>query len=175
MAYNPAMYQTYGNMYSGNAYGQAYVPAPQPMQQSMAAPPVSAQGNPVGILWVDGEIGAKAYQMPAGWPVNTPLPLWDTNDTIIYLKSTNQMGMPNPIQKIYYKMEELTPKHTGQDIGLLGSGETEKDPHPDMTQYVRKDELERMKDEIVRSIQENVASGTAGAGGAARKNAKGDV
>ena len=87
----------------------------------------------------------------SGWtvPVNAPMPLWDTNDTIIYLKSTNQMGMPNPIQKVRYTMEEqpkMAPAMSGQ--AALPSGES----HPDMSQYVRKDELEQMKEELKAAI-----------------------
>ena len=138
--------------YPQNSYQQQYQ-AGQPngymgmgqANNSYAAP----QQQPVGIVWVDGEVGAKAYQLPAGWPVNAPMPLWDTNDTIIYLKSTNQMGMPNPIQKVRYTMEEqpkMAPAMSGQ--AALPSGEN----HPDMSQYVRKDELEQMKEELKAAI-----------------------
>lgn len=65
-----------------------------------------------GLIWVDGEAGAKAYQLPAGWPANTPIALWDTNDTVIYLKSHNQ-GMPNPLQKARYQLEEYVPRQSG--------------------------------------------------------------
>lgn len=139
MAYNPAMYQAYGNMY-GNAYGNqsGYM---QPMQNPGQQQMMSNQNAQTGIIWVDGEIGAKAYQMPPGWPVNTPLPLWDTNDTIIYLKSTNQLGMPNPIQKISYRMDEA--KTSGQE--RLESGD----------EYVKKSDLERIKEEMIKAVQES--------------------
>lgn len=68
--------------------------------------------QPQGLIWVDGEAAAKSYQMPTGWPANTPLALWDTNDTIIYLKSTNAMGMPNPLQIAEYQLREMVPKHS---------------------------------------------------------------
>ena len=93
----------------------AYLPAPytptwNPMTQQVAQ-------QPQGLIWVDGEAAAKAYQMPTGWPANTPLALWDTNDTIIYLKSTNQMGMPNPLQIAEYQLRELVPKRSGAAAG----------------------------------------------------------
>lgn len=146
MAYNnPAMY--YGNMY-GNAYGNqsGYM---QPVQ-NQTPQQMSNQAAQTGIIWVDGEIGAKAYQMPPGWPANTPLPMWDTNDTIIYLKSTNQLGMPNPLQKIHYTMEETSAKHSG--LERLGSG--------DMSEYVKKSDLDRVRDEMIKAIQDaQTASG----------------
>jgi len=188
MAYNPAMYQTYGSMY-GNSYGQypqgqaSMTPAPAPVQNY--AP---AQTMPVGMIWVDGEVGAKAQQMPAGWPVNTPLPLWDTNDTIIYLKSTNQMGMPNPLQKLKYTMEENIPKYAGnvQNRPALMSGDSagEEKPEHDMSDYVRKEDLrsegfaklediERMKRDLMESIS-SIGTGAQGTGNTAKRTVKGE-
>ena len=143
----------YGQNWGYGGVGQQMYPN----YQSMAAQPQMSYAQPAqmantqGINWVDGEVGAKAYQMPTGWPVNTPIPLWDTNDTIIYLKSTNQLGMPNPLQKIHYKMEENTPKYMGQSQAMLASGEPAA-PARDMSEYVRKDELDRMKQELMESI-----------------------
>lgn len=150
MAYNnfPA-YSPYP-AYPSNSYQQQYSQAG--MQQAQY--PQMSQGlpsqQPVGIVWVDGEVGAKAYQLPTGWPVNAPMPLWDTNDTIIYLKSTNQMGMPNPIQKVRYTMDEQArsaPAMQSSQAALpSGAG------GQDMTQYVRRDELETMKEELKAAI-----------------------
>lgn len=134
-------------MYSANTY-QNYQ---QPQMQYAQAGGMSYQNqqSPVGIVWVDGEVGAKAYQLPANWPVNAPMPLWDTNDTIIYLKSTNQMGMPNPLQKVHYTMEEAprTPVmgQSGQTQPALPAGEHTAQ---DMSHYATKDDLEQMKEEL---------------------------
>ena len=147
MAYNPNMYNTYGQMY-GNSYGQQMYPQSMQVMQPQSygqAPTVKGE-----IEWVDGEVGAKAYQVPAG--MTKPVALWDTNDTVIYLKSVNQYGIPNPIQKIHYRMEEMVPKCMGQDQAKLESGDTAQTQH-DMSQYVRKDELEAMKDELKEAIE----------------------
>lgn len=145
MAYNNFQ-SGYGYpMYSANNYS-AY----PSMQTQYAQPTASyqAQQQPVGIIWVDGEVGAKAYQLPANWPVNAPMPLWDTNDTVIYLKSTNQMGMPNPLQKIHYTMEEVkvTPM-----VGNSGNTQPAL-PAPDMSNYVTKDDLNRIKEELKEAM-----------------------
>lgn len=142
MTYNPfPSYNAY-QPYQANTYQPQYA-----VQQSNA---VTQQ--PVGMVWVDGEVGAKAYQLPANWPMNTPMPLWDTNDQMIYLKSINAMGMPNPIQKLRYKMEEApgtVPAMTGQAALPAGTAPAQAD----MSDYVRRDELERMKDELKAAIE----------------------
>lgn len=166
MAYNPNMYNTYGQMY-GNSYGQQMYPQSMQVMQPQSygqAPAVKGE-----IEWVDGEVGAKAYQIPAG--MTKPVALWDTNDTVIYLKSVNQYGIPNPIQKIHYRMEEMVPKYMGKDQAKLESGDAQPETKPDMTGYVRKDELDAMKEELkeaIRSMQSAEAKG-------ARSNAKSAV
>lgn len=166
MAYNPNMYNTYGQMY-GNSYGQQMYPqSMQGMQPQSYGQVPAVKGE---IEWVDGEVGAKAYQVPAG--MTKPVALWDTNDTVIYLKSVNQYGIPNPIQKIHYRMEEMVPKYMGQDQAKLESGDAQPETKPDMTGYVRKDELDAMKEELkeaIRSMQSTEAKG-------ARSNAKSAV
>jgi len=147
MAYNPNMYNTYGQMY-GNSYGQSMYPQQLPQMQ----PQNYGQAMPIEgeIKWVDGEIGAKAHQIPAG--TTKPVALWDTNDTVIYLKSMNQYGIPNPLQKIHYRMEEMVPKYMGQDQQKLESGDTAPEAKQDMKEYIRRDELESMKDELMNAI-----------------------
>lgn len=108
----------------------------QPGQMMQSYQPQQSQG----LIWVDGEVGAKAFQMPAGWPANTPIALWDTNDTVIYLKSINQMGMPNPLQKAHYQLEERR--------GISGAGEERgKAWDEEMKEEIRKirEEIEKLK------------------------------
>lgn len=151
----PVPYQNNWN-YSGTVGQQMY---PQYPAQSMAAQPMqqmSTGQSGHGLIWVDGEVGAKAYQMPAGWPSGQPIALWDTNDTVIYLKSTNPMGMPNPLQKAHYKLENYV------SASPVKSGDAEPAEMPDLTQYVRKDDMERMKQELLETINGLSISGTAG-------------
>ena len=131
--------------YMPNLYGQQ--PYIQPMnmpipQQSYSPSPQQQSQSAQGIIWVDGEVGAKAFQMPQGWPAGTPIPLWDTNDTVIYLKSINQMGMPNPLSKIHYTLEE------NKNQSVLPSGQMSGAPAPDMQNYVTKSDFEQMKNEL---------------------------
>ena len=163
--YNP--YNLYPVSYA-NQMGYSAVPNmmqnQMPVQQSFAPPQASAPQQR-GIEWVEGEIGAKAYQIPQGWPANTPIPLWDSTDTVIYLKSVNQMGVPNPMQKLHYTMENQETQtlmsgnqetHTGN--GLSGTEQ------PDMSKFVTKDDLDSLREEI-RSLKQSPAmSGTNNSG-----------
>ena len=142
--YNP--YNFYPASYNG--VGQAsfapYVQQPM-MQQSTSTQYKSME-------WVEGEVGAKAFQMPQGWPANQPIPLWDSTDTVIYLKSWSPMGMPNPLQRAHYTLDGM--KSGEKREGFSG------DEKPDMSQYVRKEDLERMKQDLIDTIGQMNTSGT---------------
>ena len=101
----------------------------------------SYTSNIKSMEWVDGEVGAKAFQMPQGWPAETPIVLWDNAEKKIYLKSWNQMGMPNPIQELDYEIKERTnPALLPNNI----SGDT--------NQYVTKEDLKQLKEELRNMI-----------------------
>lgn len=127
--YNP--YNFYPASYMQNMYPNMNYPNYPIPQQSGAA-----QAGPRMMEWVEGEVGAKAYQMPQGWPANSPIPLWDSTDTVIWLKSWGPMGIPNPMQKLRYEMPE------GQ------SGAAEPPKLPDMSQYVTKQDLDSFREEL---------------------------
>jgi hypothetical protein len=138
----PVPYQN--NWGYSNVGQQMYPQYQQSMGMQQQPAQQQAQVSTMGLKWVDGEVGAKAFQMPAGWPANTPIDLWDTNDTVIYLKSINPMGMPNPLQKARYTLE-------GGNTGEKREGYS-GDTKPDMSEYVRKDDMERMKQELMDAI-----------------------
>ena len=161
MANYPVPYQPTWN-YSGIGQ-QMYPQYNAQMNTPQTAVSGSAQVIEQGIRWVDGEVGAKAFQMPAGWPANTPIALWDTNDTVIYLKSINPMGMPNPLQKAHYTLENV--QSGEKDKGYSGNTE----PKHDMSQYVTKEDLDRLKSDLIDTIgQMQTSTGV-------RKPAKGDA
>jgi len=114
------------------AYVNPYLP--QSYQQPMQSYQTPMNPTfPGGIIGVDGESAARAYQMPPGIPPGVPIALWDTNGNNIYLKSLNPMGMPNPIQKLTYTREE-PPAPAGQD-------------------YVTRADLEKLKKEILEGVK----------------------
>ncbi|MBR1445460.1 MAG: hypothetical protein IJ586_00025 [Alloprevotella sp.] len=67
MAYNPSIYSPYG-------WGQQ-ITAPQPIN---------------GLVSVTGMEGARAYQLPP----NSSMPLFDANEDIMYVKTTDGAGFP---------------------------------------------------------------------------------
>lgn len=136
--YNP--YMMSGNYASPNwAPAQPIPVATPPMQQSYAAPQA-----PKAMEWVQGEVGAQAFQMPPGWPANQPIPLWDSTDMIIWMKSWNPMGVPNPMQKLTYEMPET------QNQALLSGSTGTSNDNKEM-----KSELDAMREEI-RGLKEAI-------------------
>jgi len=106
MAYNPYPYGGYplqgyqiGVPSIPGAYSQA-VPDQlaqlrqnQQIQNVQTVPvpqTVSVQAES-GIIWVQGEAGAKAYLVAPGSTVQ----LWDSENPVIYLKSADMSGMPS--------------------------------------------------------------------------------
>lgn len=63
--------------------------------------PQTPQQNNTSIIWVQGEAGAKSYMMAP----NTTLSLWDSEDQKIYLKTTDQNGVPS-MKTLKYEIVE---------------------------------------------------------------------
>ena len=72
MAYNPSLY---------NPYGQ---PQPYSWSQPTWQQPIN------GLVSVTGMEGAKAYQLPP----NSSMPLFDQDNDVLYLKTTDSAGYP---------------------------------------------------------------------------------
>lgn len=58
-------------------------------QQNYQQP--TPQQNQGGVIWVQGEAGAKSYLVAPGCTVQ----LWDSEEKVIYLKSADASGMPS--------------------------------------------------------------------------------
>jgi len=117
-AYNyfPMGYQQY--QYAQPQFQQPVQPVQQPSQSS---------NGTTGIIWVQGEAGAKSYLVAP----NTTVQLWDSESQTIYLKSADASGMPS-IKTLDYTIRELSnPSITVSQV--------EK---PDLSNYVTKEELE---------------------------------
>ena len=115
----------------------AYYNYYQQYPYNLYQPNQSYSSNIKSMEWVDGEVGAKAFQMPQGWPAETPIVLWDNSEKKIYLKSWNQMGMPNPMQELDYEIKERT------NPALLPSNIS-----GDTNQYVTKEDFNQFKEEL---------------------------
>lgn len=71
-------------------YQQMYYPNQQMIQQPQVQQPQQNQQSN-GIIWVQGEAGAKSYLVAP----NTTIQLWDSENQVIYLKSADASGMPS--------------------------------------------------------------------------------
>lgn len=117
-----------------NVFPVGYQPAqmyyPQ-MQQTQQAQQVQQPQQSNGIIWVQGEAGAKSYLVAP----NTTVQLWDSESQAIYLKSADASGMPS-IKILDYTIRDAVPQHqaplsnqvdyaTKEDVGTL-QGELNK-------------------------------------------------
>lgn len=84
---------------------QYQMPVPPQNQQ-----PVNQQQSNSGIIWVQGEEGAKAYMVAAG---NSVL-LMDSENSAFYIKSTDASGMPMPL-RIFDYTERTAQSKTPQE------------------------------------------------------------
>lgn len=110
------------------AYNNYYPVSYQPVQYPYTQQNFNQPSTPVssGIIWVQGEAGAKAYPVAAGQSVL----LMDSESENFYIKSTDVSGMPLPLKVYSYKQaSESKPKHAESDF--------------DPSLYVTKDELEK--------------------------------
>ena len=72
-----------------NYYPFQYYPQQAQMQGAQMSLPNQPQQT--GIIWVQGEAGAKSYLVAP----NTTVQLWDSERQVIYLKSADTSGMPS--------------------------------------------------------------------------------
>lgn len=84
----------------------AYNPFPigyQPYYQANYQPVQNQpQNQNTGIIWVQGEAGAKSYLIAP----NTTVQLWDSESQTIFLKSADASGMPS-MKVLDYTIREV--------------------------------------------------------------------
>ena len=98
MAYYAPFYRpTYYDPVQQNPMGQFNQQFQQPTTPP-ATQPMAQQGNS-GLIWVQGEAGAKSYIVAPG---NTVM-LMDSEGERFYLKSADASGMPMPLRIFDYK------------------------------------------------------------------------
>ena len=119
MAYNNGFPVTYQQMYP--QYN--YVPQQQIPQQ------VQQPANDSGILWVQGEAGAKSWAVASGRSVM----LMDSESNTFYIKSSDASGMPMPL-RIFDYTERTTQQPQAQVI---------QHHDIDTSKFVTWDELEK--------------------------------
>lgn len=112
------------------AYNNGFPATYQPMyyQPQYQQPTVQQPNN--GVIWVQGEAGAKSYLVA---PNNT-VQLWDSESQTIYLKSADASGMPT------MKVLDYTIRESASTPSPAASS-----PSP---QYATKEDLDALKGQI---------------------------
>ena len=95
-------------------------------------PTVSNTVN-IGITWVQGESGARAYSVAPG---NTIL-LMDSEDSVFYIKSTDSSGIPQPLRICDYTERVTAPA-------------TEETPNANYVSREEFDELKKLIDDLTK-------------------------
>jgi hypothetical protein len=104
MAWNNPYYPQGGAMPDQlTAYKQPYQPTYTPPQNPMMQAAQSMMQPQSPMQWVQGEMAAKAWSVPPGGSAV----LWDSEAPLIYIKSADQMGMP---QMRVLRWEEYRPE-----------------------------------------------------------------
>ncbi len=107
--------------------------APSPIVPQNPAPTPSAmQNGNGGLIWVQGEAGAKSYLVAPG----TNIMLMDSEAQVFYIKSADASGMPLPLRVFDYT-ERVAP--TPQAANPAAQGANSFDP----SNYITRDEFER--------------------------------
>ena len=83
--------------YQQQMYPQYFTP--QVIQQQQPQQVVQQPTNDSGILWVQGEAGAKSWAVAPGKSVM----LMDSEASTFYIKSSDTSGMPMPLRIFDYK------------------------------------------------------------------------
>lgn len=136
MAYNNAFPATYQPL----NYQQQPIVQPQIQQPQIAQTqaPQTSQNSP--MIWVQGETGAKSYLLAP----NTTLPLWDSENQTIYLKSADASGMPS------MKILDYTIRDSTQTQAPVMNEET---PVQNTADFVTHDEFKKFERSIRTQIR----------------------
>ena len=116
--YQPMYYPQYG-------YNQPQQNQPvQPVQQQ---PQMNSN-----LIWVQGEAGAKSYQVAP----NTAVQLWDSENQTIYLKSADANGISS-IKTLDYTIREAIPNNNTAIVSNF-----------DSTAFATKDEVNSLAQQL---------------------------
>lgn len=120
-----------------NYYSPFYQPSASYTPQQVAPTPSVSTTQNNGITWVQGEASAKSYPVLAGQSIL----LMDSEDSVFYIKSTDQSGMPLPLRIFDYK-ERKTEHSEAQTVAQP------------KTDYVSRDEFDAFKEAITAEIKQ---------------------
>lgn len=131
MAYNNGFPMNYQQFYPSYNY------VPQQQLNQPVVQQVTQPVNDTGILWVQGEAGAKSWAVAPGKSVM----LMDSESNTFYIKSSDNSGMPMPLRIFDYT--ERTQQST-QPVNVIQHEQI------DTSQFITKEELEKRLSEFVQ-------------------------
>ena len=102
----------------------------QPMNNQQIFP----QEQPRNLIRVNGIDGAKAYQMPA----NSTVALFDSNEDVMYVKSTDGAGFPSI--RTFSFIEKLNAEGKSPDV-----------------EYISREEFEEFKKELMNNGKQSIS------------------
>ena len=110
------------------AYNYGFPATYQPVYQVQQ----TQQNN--GIIWVQGEAGAKSYLVAP----NTTVQLWDSESQTIFLKSADASGMPS-MKVLDYTIRDSS--KTSANAAVVASNDI-------LSTYATKDEIKAITEQI---------------------------
>lgn len=136
-------------IYPTNPYttGLAIPAQPYPQTMPLWSQPYSQQTY---MIYVDGETGAKAWQMPANLPPNSVIPLFDLDGQHVYFRSVDGYGRMNPLRKAKVVFEDPQPLPEGQSGAPM---------QENTAQFATKKDMDDLKNEIRQMLAQNRQNG----------------
>lgn len=116
------------------AYFNGFPATYQPIYPQYQQPIMQNQNQQNGVIWVQGEAGAKSYLVA---PNNT-VQLWDSESQTIYLKSADASGMPS-MKVLDYTIRDLA-KNTPSTQSVVSADK--------ISDYATKDDLRGVSEQI---------------------------
>lgn len=128
--------------------GQSYA-APQYPQMQWAPPPLPQAQY---MIQADGEMAARAWNIPANVAPGTVIPIWDVDGVHVYFKSIDSYGRLNPLRKarIVFEDTPVLPE------GASGAPATDLN----LSQYATKADIEQLGNSIRQMLNEKHQNGS---------------
>jgi hypothetical protein len=116
-----------------------YYPSPLQMSSVQNVNPNPSPSPNNGMIWVQGIGGAKSFLLAP----NSSVALWDSEDPVIYLKSTDANGMPT-MKIIDYTIRDEQRNHNQAPLAQSNDGQFVTREDFDMLRA----EMDRIRDQI---------------------------
>ena len=116
-----------------------YYPSPLQMSSMQNVNPNPNPSPNNGMIWVQGIGGAKSFLLAP----NSSVALWDSEDPVIYLKSTDANGMPT-MKIIDYTIRDEQRNHNQASLAQSNDGQFVTREDFDMLRA----EMDRIRDQI---------------------------